>query len=199
VDPATTLTAVETRLTTEDFHVAFSITAAGAVQATLTGEVFAQGDLLRLRAVGRFADRDVDITLLGDGERLRGRDAGRDTIDLPQPPQLREAVVVGLVRMGVLHNVARLMNGRPPDHADGGVAEWVQMRDPVAEVVVEPTALSQEAEAGSPVSFALQVAGAPAGRATLWLDAAEGWPLERHQVVDFPGGQMQVREVYRRP
>ena len=43
------------------------------------------------------------------------------------PPALNEAIVIGLTRMGHLHNIAVLTGGLPPDHSDGGAADWVRV------------------------------------------------------------------------
>jgi len=49
--------------------------------------------------------------------------------DEPVPPEVREALVIGLTRMGILHNLARLVAGVPPDRASGGVRDWVEGRE----------------------------------------------------------------------
>jgi hypothetical protein len=56
------------------------------------------------------------------------------------PAGLTEALVLGFTRMGILHNLARLTRGAAPDHADGGVREWVEVRD----VHVVPAATREE-------------------------------------------------------
>ena len=86
--------------------------------------------------------------------------------------------------MGVLHNIAMLSGGAPPDHANGGVDDWVK------------TVEHRHPEgSGSGVMFDLVVDGTPSGSATLWIDE-QGQPLRREQRVDFPEGTMIVVERY---
>jgi hypothetical protein len=90
--------------------------------------------------------------------------------------------------MGILHNLARLTAGAAPDRTDGTVRSWVE--------AVEPVWYDGTPEVGAHgVSFGIRVAGQTSGRATLCLDA-EGGPLGPDQVVEFPGGEMRVRERY---
>lgn len=93
-------------------------------------------------------------------------------------------MLIGLTRMGILHNLARLIAEAAPDHADSGVREWATVDDFAADPE-DPAALS----------FAITVAGTPAATARLQLDAA-GLPLLRQQTVRFPGGEMRVTERY---
>jgi hypothetical protein len=105
------------------------------------------------------------------------------------PDHLRTALVLGLTRMGILHNLARLNGGRPPDHGDGNVREWVVPRD------VTWLGVNEGNDSPRGVRFAIEVAGARTAEASLWLDR-EGWPQRRTQTVRFPGGEMQVTEEY---
>jgi hypothetical protein len=186
-DPATRFDALEralldARTVAMDFHV----TAEGAVEADVRGRLELGPDgAAVLRADGVFAGSPIDVMLHADAQRMRyGTAADPDTV--PRPPHLREALVIGLTRMGILHNIARLTGGAAPDHADGGVAEWVTVGG------------FAEAVAGSagtpPIAFDLTVAGRPAGSATLVIDA--GSPVVRRQTVRFPQGEMRVVERY---
>ncbi len=199
VDPAAQLSALEQRLSDEDFHFVFTVTSSGIVESGLNGEVWARGDRLQLSATGTFAGTPIDVRLTADGERMRATTAGRTTVDVPQPGDLKRAIVVGLTRMGVLHNIAVMLAGRPPDHADGGVEQWVVAAAFTSEPKVEPAELAADSETGAIVSFDLTVAGEPAGQVSLWVDPDAGRPFERHQAVTFPEGLMTVREVYRTP
>jgi hypothetical protein len=166
--------------------LAFHVTAEGAFTADLAGRLVIRGDdVLTLEATGHFGGRPVELAVEAAEGRMVGGN-GAETFDTTTPPALREAVVVGITRMGVLHNLARLVAGAPPDHADGGVREWV---------VTHSFAWAEGQEAERGVNFALTVAGEPSGEATLWLDA-QGAPALREQVVRFPGGEMRVTERY---
>ena len=198
-DPRAQLSALEQRLSEEDFHFVFTVTSSGVVESGLNGEVWARGNHLQMSATGTFAGTPIDVRLSADGERMRATVGGKTTVDMPQPEDLKRAIVVGLTRMGVLHNIAVMLGGRPPDHADGGVDEWVVADAFTTQPKVEPSELTADSVGGALVSFDLTVAGKPAGEVSLWLDPEGGRPLERHQAVEFPEGSMTVREVYRTP
>jgi hypothetical protein len=186
-----------------DFSMRFDIESEGAVTSRLVGELRSQADTLSLRASGSFDGKPVELSLLADGKRLRATN-GRSDISVPQPPELERAVVIGLVRMGLLHNLAMLVVGRPPDHADGGVDEWVRAEDVYFGAKVGPSELGADAQRRTPeaMSFRIHVGDNETGEATLWYDTGFKLPIERHQVVHFPEGpdgaatEMRVRETY---
>ena len=99
--------------------------------------------------------------------------------------------VIGLTRLGFLHNLAMLTAGTPPDRADGGVTDWVTADDPSLGGPEVP-----EGDRTS-VSFNITVAGTPAGAAVLDLND-DGILLGRRQIVVFPEGEMRVSEQYTR-
>jgi hypothetical protein len=187
--PAATLAQLEARLlAAESVSLDFHITAEGALAADLQGKLRLGTATPRpfnmlLSVWGEFAGEPVSAVLsasdagmaLGSGDELMGE---------PRPKHLAEAVLIGLTRMGILHNLARLIAEAAPDHADGGVREWVTVDD----FAVDP-------EDPAALSFAITVAGTPAATARLQLDAA-GLSLLRQQTVRFPGGEMRVTERY---
>jgi hypothetical protein len=197
LDLSEQLQAVEDELIAVDFTMRFELESEGLVVSRLAGELRSQGDTLSLRARGSFEGQPVELILEADGQRLRGAN-GRSTLELPQPAALEEAVVIGLTRMGLLHNLAMLVGARPPDRADGGVREWVQANAVVGGSAVGPAEPSDSTGREQPkaLSFGIVVAGEHVGDATLWYDPASKLPLERHQLVSFPGGEMRVRETY---
>ncbi len=141
--------------------------AEGAVKADATSEL-SVGPATRLHAQGTFAGKPFE-----------------KSFDEPTTPALRDAFVVGLARMGLLHNVVRLSRDQPPDHADGTVREWLQ-------------AVSFRRVKGG-VSYALQVGGRQSGESTLSINAQTRLPSKRTLVVHFPEGDMRVIETYRFP
>lgn len=169
-------------------RLAFAVWAEGVFEAELTGLVDSGEDrAVELKADGTFGGGFVDLSLSVQGGRMIGGSADR-RFDEPAPPELREALVIGLTRMGILHNLARLVGGMPPDRAGGGVQGWVEAR--------EVEWRSDDVEVGRRgVTLEIWVEDQPAGEATLWLDA-EGELVGRDQVVRFPGGEMVVRERY---
>jgi len=187
-----TLTDLERRLQAATrIEIAFVIESEGAVTSQLEGKLAWQRDgALSWTATGSFVGEPQQLELRGDAQTLETLVAGESRWTGPRPPALIEAVVIGLTRQGLLHNLAMLSAGRPPDHADGGVAEWVE----VVELQLGPPEVFGEGQA-RPLEFAITVSDQPVGHATLWLDD-RGLPIERRQVVNFPEGQMRVTERY---
>lgn len=174
--------AVEETLAGGGWRLPFEVVSEGAFTADLTGEIsVGAGGEATLRARGTFGGQTVDHALVSDGtEVVVTTPAGEQRF--PAPPFLGDALTVGLVRMGVLHNLARLVGGQLPDHAEGGVRSWVRLREAASE---EPDA----------IGAAIRVSNVPSGHADLKVDDA-GRPLWRGQTVAFPTGSMRVEERY---
>lgn len=184
-DPAARFGALENRLlAARTVRFNFHVTAEGVVEADLRGGLdLASRGGIRLTASGHFAGRPADLQLVSDDGRYEFGDAtGRKVA--PTPAHLREALIVGVTRMGILHNLARLADAAPPDHADGGVRDWVVLG-----------AFAGDSLAPGSVSFDLSVSGEPAGSASLEIDP-RGRPVARRQTVRFPSGEMRVVERY---
>lgn len=171
---------VERALADGPWRLTFEVVSEGALATDLRGEVaVGPGGVAELRATGTFGGRPVDHALVSDGtEVVVTTPEGRRTV--PAPPHLGDALTVRLVRMGVLHNLARLVAGQLPDHAEGGVRSWVRLQD-----TGDPDA----------VAAAIRVLNVPSGTAHLRV-GGDGVPLLRTQTVDFPTGQMRVEERY---
>jgi len=187
VDPGEQLGALEQRLLAADrVQLTFDVTARGVLEADVRGLLIVErGKIARIDASGSFGSESGEVSMTGDAREVRGA-SGAKRFELARPAELDASLLVGLVRMGVLHNVALLWSGRPPDHADGGVTEWVTTG------AYERAVLEGGDDA---IGFAITVAGQPVGSAKLLLDAA-GWPALREQTVRLPAGEMQVTERY---
>jgi hypothetical protein len=176
-------------LARQEMEIHYHITSKGLFVAELEGAMRLERDQgAFLDGEGVFGDDPVALHLEVSAGWMKGgnQDEG---FEGPAPTGLREAMVVGLTRMGLLHNLARLVAGAPPDRADGTVREWVEVRE-VGWVA------PGEGEPGTRgIRFDIWVAGQPAGEATLWLDERD-LPVLREQVVRFPGGEMRVVERY---
>lgn len=187
--PETVFVELERRLGHGPLRLRFELVAEGAIVASLAGTL-SIAEEVELQAVGRFGGAEHEVRLWTEGDRLRA--GARDApfaLDVPRPPELVPALVIGMMRMGLLHNVAMLVGGQPPDHADGGVREWIQT---VEHQHVEGT--------GDPpaIGYGLVVAGQRAAEGTLWIEA-HGLPVRRELTVTFgegPAGQMRVVERY---
>ncbi|MFT7616774.1 MAG: hypothetical protein ACI97A_000403 [Planctomycetota bacterium] len=165
-------------------HFGFDIKATGALSAHVKGDLWlGQEGEVRLRFDGRFQGRPVDTEIVSDGILLRHSDPS-----IPQraaPLKLHQAFVIGLTRMGLLHNIAVSFSGRAPDHGLGDVKSWLTLSDVV----------------GAPenhLSFDLSVGGKPSASCQLELSPLQGLlPMVRHQEVVFSEtDKMQVIERY---
>ena len=180
---------MEEALLAAPLSVQFEIQAEGVIAAQFRGTwQLMPGAKISLAAQGSFAGTPVDLNMHVDGTTVRLTVNGQER-ELPAPPALGEAVVLGWTRMGFLHNLAQLSDGFFIDHADGGVRDWAQAVDVVRGV-------AGAGSAGRPFVYGLTVSGTPAGDAVLYTDPASGRPLERRLVVHFPAGDMTVRETY---
>ena len=187
-DPVDVYLALENRLLDVivmrmDFHV----TAEGAFQADIRGSLEIEtGGRASLTGTGTFGPDSVDLFLRTEEAGLVfGNGASRKT--RPNPSYLNESITIGLTRMGILHNLARLTGSEAPDHADGGALDWVV----VGNLRTDTTQIGET----YPITFDLTVDGEPSGTATLEIDR-EGYPVVRRQTVAFPDGEMRVVERY---
>ena len=188
IDPADVIRALENRLLDANVaRLAFHVTAEGAFQADIRGELNIEpGGRVGLTGTGFFGPDSVDLFLLSERGKLEYGN-GPDRTTIPTPSYLTESLLIGLSRMGILHNLARLTENAPPDHAGGGVLDWV-----VLDSFQADTAAIAETY---PVIFAMTVAGEPSGTASLEIDR-NGYPAVRRQTVQFPEGEMRVVERY---
>jgi len=89
----------------------FAIAAEGAVVVALEGRLEKDaGDDVLLTAAGTFAGEAVDLRLETDGESYAFGNPPEGA-GAPVPPELPRAILVGMTRMGLLHNLARLTAG----------------------------------------------------------------------------------------
>lgn len=186
------LLALEHRLIeAEEVSFRFDIRAAGSVPAALVGDLqVGPGDAARIEAAGSFAGQETAIRLDADQEIMTGS-SGEKTFSVETPQALREGLLIGFTRMGLLHNLAVLSGGAPPDRTDGSVSDWVRY----SAITLGP----EETVGGSQArrfSFTVVVDGVPSAVAELWVDATTGLPLRRVQVVRFAEGDMRVLEQY---
>lgn len=170
-----------------------TISASGALAVNLNGRSeISVGGQAALVHTGTFAGRGMTLELRSDGRQITlARDD--ETVQVASGRESNRALLIGLMRMGLLHNLAQLSSLKGPDHAEGGVSEWVTVRN-----LRYLSAKNAEKYGPSPVALAfnVNVGGAPAATAVLWLDEDTRLPLKREQTVKFPGGSMTVIETY---
>jgi hypothetical protein len=190
--PGTGLAALEQRLlSARSIRVHARIASGGRIESHFEGTLLAgTGQRLRMDFSGDLGSRPSDVRLVCDGTKMHGG-SREHSFDFDAPPSLREGVVVAWLRMGLLHDVARLSQGSPPDHIDGTMDKWLRVE----------TAEHAPGEAirGAPTerwTYLLTMDGQRVAEGDLWLDAKTGLPLRRRQTVHFPEGDMQVGEEY---
>ena len=186
------LLALEARLLeAQEVSVRFDIRAVGAVQASLAGNAAIGPDgTAEVFADGAFAGSDAALRLTAARGTMRGGNGVRG-FESETPPALSEGLLIGLTRMGLLHNLAMLSAGSPPDRTDGSLRDWVRYAD--VELGPESTTAGIRSRR---FSFTVMVGGQPTAVAELWVDAATGLPIRRVQVVSFEEGEMRVLEQY---
>ncbi|NND61408.1 MAG: hypothetical protein HKN49_14210 [Gammaproteobacteria bacterium] len=184
------LAAMESRLQYSPvLRIDYSVSASGAVAADLEGDLVLQKPgKAALRSVGDFAGNETSLRMVSDGERLQAQNLDR-RVDIETPVAVHEGLLLGLVRMGILHNLAMLTSGAPPDATDGSepfFAQPINVRwDPI-----------RSTDSHRVLQFDLVVNDQPAGEVALWIATATGMPARREQVVHFDNGDMQVVELY---
>jgi hypothetical protein len=171
-----------------------TLTGARKVEITATAESFGA---FRAHLTGIYdIERERRVTITYEGELDGTEVAASWRSDKPfasgesdvQSPVWADGVLIGLTRMGVLHNLARLTASQDPDTGNGDVRTWVE---------VDRIRWKDGAPRTRTLVFEIVVAGVPAGEAELVLDE-RGLPLRREQVVHFEGGDMRVVEHYDR-
>ncbi len=168
-------------LAAKAFRFKATITSTGAVTSRLEGAATVGAEAVNLAFVGEVEGNNMTIFLDADAETMKGG-SGQMGFESARAEALQEALAIGLTRMGILHNLAVLGSGKPPDRARGGVSSWV--------------VVSNERFDGKALAFDIAVGGQPAAVAKLWLDETTGLPVRREQTVSFPSGTMTAVEEY---
>lgn len=173
----------------------FLVDATGENASHFTGTLELHGgNALKLTAEGHFRGEAVVIDLdTRDPEgasRMVSRGPSASGHRDPPASAMGEAVGLGLVRMGLLHNLVTLTGDAPVDHATGGVREWVKATN-----LKDGPLDSIGGETCHRVDFTIEVNAAPRGEASVCVADATGLPLHRTQTVRFEVGTMSVTET----
>ncbi len=179
LDPAATFAALEERmLAAATIEVAVEIESTAPFVSTLTGTLkLWTGNQLELSIDGQLGGEPVKLRLAAASGHLKG--SFNETVppfDVATPIALNEAVIVGLQGMGLMHNLAVLKGGLPPDHSDGGVRQWLSTANHIWDTGRDATLFGRPARA---LVYDVVVDGKDAADATLWLDAETGLPVKR--------------------
>jgi hypothetical protein len=194
-DPHAVLERLEARLLqAQRIELEVQIESNGAVQSNFEGRAeLGEANRIELAFAGQFAGQPQELLLKSNGRAVTlGNSAGqrREEVDA----ESNRAVLIGLVRMGLLHNLARLTALRGPDRAEGGAEEWVTLEN----FRQTTYAIGGDLDGAMSVGFDVAVNGTPAATARLWFDPDTGLPLRREQTVRFAQGEMTVIERYNR-
>ena len=170
------LVSLELQLLTSPLSFEFQINSTGAVDSDIKGRFHYCEDKLTIDVDGELFAEPVRLKMRANRERLSLNDTS-----VPMPDHLHEAIIIGFVRMGLLHNIIRLSGNLIPDHGEGGVRDWVQI--PV---------VGQNSDL---VFFDIFVSKTKAAHAELTVDE-QGLPKFRSQTMYFGGDEMLVTENY---
>jgi hypothetical protein len=193
VDPAARIAAAEQVLVEGAVRTRFRIDAGGSFEAHFVGVLVMEDPRIRIEATGVFGDKPVEVSFLADGTTMKGR-GGAQAFELSQPPALREALGVGMMRMGLLHTLAMLVAGRPPDVPEGDVREWLVLTPQPGAPTVAVADPHHADLPPDPITFRTAVAGDESITATVWLE--EDVLRERQQETRFEDGTMTVIESF---
>lgn len=162
------------------------IEATGGVTATQAG-TFAYGrpNNLRVSSEGTFMGAEAKAKLVSDSTTMTSPKGQEAT-----PSDLGDAVLVGFVRQGLLHNLVMMCMGGAPDGTNGvNRKRFALLPTPARAATVEGRDLTE-------LPFKITVDGQEIGEASLFLDRATQMPVLRKQMVRFPQGVMHVEEHY---
>jgi hypothetical protein len=175
----------------------FELDSRGANAAHMTGTLeLIDGNAIHLVAEGNFKSEPVQIELDSrDSSGInRSTTKGASVSSHRDPPasKLRQALAVGLARMGLLHNLVTLALDKPIEKLEGGIDEWVK--------AIEVKSGAAESINGEPcrrVESVVQVEGQRMGESSLCISDATALPLQRNLTVHFPEGDMTLVETFK--
>jgi hypothetical protein len=194
-DPELLLRKLEARLLAAR-HVVIEahVEAEGLVAARLAGRSELQErNCASVAYQGEYGGKSATLALRSDGRALELRSneqSHREALGR----ESNRALLVGFVRMGLMHNLARLSSALAPEHGSGGIEDWIALD------AFRPTTYAQGGDLQGAMSFGydLLVAGEVVGNVRLWLDPASGLPRRRQITIVSPQGETRVVEDYTR-
>ena len=171
--------------------IEFDIRSQGVVESELRGNTrLIRPNTARIEADGEFAGSDTNILFRTHLNQMYGDNGSQKFVE-ETPIELTEGIIVGMTRMGLLHNLAMLSSGAPPDRIDGSIRQWVKPGN-----VRKGESAPIDGRNADSLEFTVIVDGQSSGEAVLWLDSDSGLPVKREQLVHFGQGDMKVTERY---
>lgn len=183
---------VESRLRAGNLNVKVRLRARGAVNAYLEGTALARPDNhVHLSLAGDYKGEKTNAELISDGQDMRLR-KNKKAHTSKTPTALSESLILGFMRMGLMHNAARLVEGEPPDHAQGGAGDWTKADN----FRLVGTQSAPRLGKVMRIDFDVLVGGQKRGEGSLYVPARSRLPSQRVQTIHFPEGDLQVLEKY---
>lgn len=196
LSPAERLAFAEDVLRSSAVRGTFELDSHGAHESHFTGTLELTGsNALLLVAEGRRDGADVKLTLdsmSGEPNRSVSRGPSVSGHRGGATAQLNDAVAIGLVRLGLLHDVALLSDDEMIAQAEGGVREYVVARD-----VKDAGPDQVDDEPCHRLDFIVAVEGKPKGEATVCFSDATSLVLQRRQTVHADSQDMTVTERFK--
>lgn len=152
---------------------------AKAMPSVALNGTFTLGDVMALEAEGVLGPNRVQAQLEATGELMRWSASSGATAAShqgPTPSALREALGLGLVRLGLRAIIGRLLADEPIEFGEGGLSTGV--------TISSPTSLGPDTvggEACTRVSFSVMRPSHEARAVTTCVSDATGLPLDRRE------------------
>jgi hypothetical protein len=168
--PEERFAALERRLdAAPEWSMAFDASTTGAVESRFNGNI----NVL----TGNIASIDADGLLRGNETHVRWRATG-------SPAQVGHAITIGVLRLGVTHDIVVLAGGaKTIENAEGGIEQALRL-----------TGLAWDAKEKK-FTYHLLVNGQETGTGELWVGRGD-MSLRRKLTAHFPNGDMHVDERY---
>lgn len=132
---------------------------------------------------------DVESTLtVGPDTKVvyKGNVMGKDvdsTWEHPTTPELRDAILIGISRMGLLHNVVLFSRERPPANVEGHIREAL-------------TAHDFSKAPGGGIAYKLRAGNREMADAVIKINSKTHYPMSRKMTTHLDNGDMRVSETY---
>lgn len=170
------------------FDVKAHVVSSGAVASDLNADVgVANSGIVAIRMHGTLDGKPDDRVLRTDGVVTMVTEGGKDT-RLQPGHNMREAVQLGLLRVGLWHNLLLLSHGSQPEHHEGGIKAWTSVANIHYAGAARPGSTS--------IAFDVLIENKKVGTATLWIDDSTKLPVKREQTIVLDGKKIQTVEDY---
>jgi hypothetical protein len=133
------------------------------------------------------ADVESNATIGADTKiTYKGNVMGKDvdsTWEHATTPELRDAILIGITRMGLLQNVVLFSRERPPANVEGHIREALTAHD-FAKVP------------GGGISYKLRAGNREMADAVIKINSKTHYPMSRKMTTHLDTGDMKVSETY---